>query len=250
MNTWFQKKEIHLGGTWMHPVTKKHHIIDFVVLGEGQRMFYTDVRVMRSTNCWSDHQMVRAKLRVKTIFSPRDKGKPTVPFVTYLLRNSAFKDNYRENLTEKPLAAPHDSESKAEQNWETLKSCILKARKETVGRAKKSQPDWFLESIDTLQPLIDVKNKAHNQMIQSSAIASCKEFRRHQRLVKVTMDRAKEEWIRRTAQEGEKAVKDGRTRWQSIRKLQMAHTGRRPSRTTAILKKDGELTKSPEEVRS
>ena len=50
--------------------------------------------------------------------------------------------------------------------------------------------------------------------------------------------------------QGEKAVKDGRTRWQSIRKLQMAHTGRRPSRTTAILKEDGELTKSPEEVRS
>ena len=87
-------------------------------------------------------------------------------------------------------------------------------------------------------------------MIQSSTIASHKEFRRHQRLVKVTMDRAKEEWIRRMAQEGEKAVKDGRTRWQSIRKLQMAHTGRRPSRTTAILKEDGELTNSPEEVRS
>ena len=164
MNTWFQKKEIHLG-TWMHPATKKHHIIDFVVRREGQRMFCTDVRVMRGANCWSDHQMVRTKLWIKTIFSPRDKGKPTVPFATYLLQNSAFRDDYRENLTEKLLAAPHDSESKAEQNWETLKSCILKAGEETVGQAKKSQPDWFLESNDTLQPLIDGKNKAHNQMI-------------------------------------------------------------------------------------
>ena len=42
MNTWFEKKEIHLG-TWMHPATKKHHIINFVVLREGQRMFCTDV---------------------------------------------------------------------------------------------------------------------------------------------------------------------------------------------------------------
>ena len=84
MNTWFQKKEIHLG-TWMHPAMKKHHIINFVVFREGQRMFCTDVRVMRGANCWSDHRMVRVKLRVKTIFSPRDKGKPTVTFATYLL---------------------------------------------------------------------------------------------------------------------------------------------------------------------
>ena len=95
-------------------------------------------------------------------------------------------------MIEKLLAAPHDSESKAEQTWETLKSCIFKTGEVTVGRAKKSQPDWFLESIDTHQPLIDARSKAHNQMIQSSTIASRKEFHRHQRLVKVTMDRAKE----------------------------------------------------------
>ena len=120
----------------MHPATKEHHIIDFVVFREGQRMVCTDVRVMRGANCWSDHRMVGAKLQLKTIFIPRNKGKPTVSFATYLLRNSAFRDDYRENLIEKLLAAPYDSDSKAEQNWETLKSCILKAGEETVRQAK------------------------------------------------------------------------------------------------------------------
>ena len=87
-------------------------------------------------------------------------------------------------------------------------------------------------------------------MIQSDTIASQKEFRRHQRIVKEAVDKAKEQWIRNTTQEGEKAVKDRQTRWKSIRKLQMAHAGRRPSRSTAVLKEDGKLTKSPEEVRS
>ena len=31
MNTWFQKKKIYQG-TWMHPATKKCHMIDFVVM--------------------------------------------------------------------------------------------------------------------------------------------------------------------------------------------------------------------------
>ena len=65
--------------------------------------------------------------------------------------------------------------------------------------------------------------------------------------MKAAVDRAKEEWVKQIALEGEKS-KDGRTRWNSIRKLQMAHARRRPSRSTAILTEDGEL--SPEEVRS
>ena len=30
MNTCFQKKLIHYAGTWMHPATKLHHMIDFI----------------------------------------------------------------------------------------------------------------------------------------------------------------------------------------------------------------------------
>ena len=44
--------------------------------------------------------------------------------------------------------------------------------------------------------------------------------------------------------------KHGRTRWNSIRKLQKVHVGRRPSRSTAVLNENGELTKNSEEVRS
>ena len=50
------------------------------------------------------------------------------------------------------------------------------------------------------------------------------------------------------ATEGEEDVKDGRTRWDCIRKLQRVYAGRRPVRPTAILKSDGQLTKGPGEV--
>ena len=85
-------------------------------------------------------------------------------------------------------------------------------------------------------------------MLRSNSVTSRKEFRKQQRIFKLAVDKAKEEWIRRIASEGEKVKKDGRTRWDSIRKLQMAHIGRRPSRSTAVLKENGELTKNPEEV--
>ena len=36
MNTWLQKK-VKLG-TWIHPATKRSHMIDFVVMSSGQRI--------------------------------------------------------------------------------------------------------------------------------------------------------------------------------------------------------------------
>ena len=57
--------------------------------------------------------------------------------------------------------------------------------------------------------LIKAKDDAHLRMIQCNTSANQKEFRRHQKKVKVAVDNAKEEWICRIAKEGEAAKKDG-----------------------------------------
>lgn len=68
--------------------------------------------------------------------------------------------------------------------------------------------------------------------------------------MKKAVDKAKEEWVRRVATQGEEAAKDGRTRWKCIRKLQQAHAGRKSIRPRAIMKDNGELTQGPLEVLS
>lgn len=55
-------------------------------------------------------------------------------------------------------------------------------------------------------------------------------------MAKKAVDKAKENWIRRTAKDGEAGWK---TRWESIRRLQQVHAGCRPS---ALRKEDGEIT--------
>ena len=39
-------------------------MIDFVVMRAEQRVVCRDVQVMRGANCWTDHKLVRAKLKV------------------------------------------------------------------------------------------------------------------------------------------------------------------------------------------
>ena len=47
------------------------------------------------------------------------------------------------------------------------------------------------QSSDTLLPLVEAKNQAHRKALQFNAPADQKEFRRHQRLVKKAVDKAK-----------------------------------------------------------
>ena len=98
-------------------------------------------------------------------------------------------------------------------------------------------------------PPIVAKNIAHIQMLQTNSKADRKVYCRCQRAVKTAVDEAKERWICRIACDAEKSKKDGRTRWQRIRKLQMVHVGTKPVRLNAVMKEDGKLTKGPEEVK-
>ena len=85
MNTWFQKKNIYFG-TWMHPATKKHHMVDLIVMRTTERVFCRDVKAMREANCWTDHKMVRAKIRVRLPRVCGTKDKIPLLFMSCLQR--------------------------------------------------------------------------------------------------------------------------------------------------------------------
>ena len=61
MNTFFEKKSIHKH-TWQHPGSKKWHCIDYVIMKQGQRRWCSDVSVVHSAECWTDHKLLRARL--------------------------------------------------------------------------------------------------------------------------------------------------------------------------------------------
>ena len=51
-------------------------------------------------------------------------------------------------------------------SWHALRSCIVSSAETSIGRGKRSDPEWFTESSETLNPLIEAKNKAHLKFLQ------------------------------------------------------------------------------------
>lgn len=44
-----------------------------------------------------------------------------------------------------------------------LRDCIMTSAEEIIGRARKKQPDWFIDATDILAPLLDNKARAHQR---------------------------------------------------------------------------------------
>ena len=124
----------------------------------------------------------------------------------------------------------------------------MQAAEKTVGWGKRKQPEWFVDNVNKLAPLIKKKNKPFDKMLGINLVGTKKEFRQWQRRVKKAVDKAREDWILMVAKEAEEAVQDGRTRWECIRRLQQAYAGRRVCIPSAVRKEDGELTRGPTEV--
>ena len=200
---------------------------------------------MRGATCWTDHYLVRTKLRLS--LTRRKSCTPRKPLAVHTLTREEQRDEYECKLSE--MLRENPPSDTTEGGWETLKKCIVSTAEAVLGRGRTRQPDWFSEAADCLTPLLNAKRAAHSRVLHNDSPANRKEFRKHQRAVKQAVFKAKEDWIWKVANEAAQAKKDGKQRWKSVRQLQMAFAGRRPTRPSAVLKVDGEVTKTPEETK-
>ena len=88
--------------------------------------------------------------------------KRKLPFAVHKLISNAERDEYRYHLENLLQERPYNPDLPPEGNWNIVKSCIVSAAEETVGRGKRKQPEWFEENVDELMSLINLKNKAQN----------------------------------------------------------------------------------------
>ncbi|KAK2176903.1 hypothetical protein NP493_632g02040 [Ridgeia piscesae] len=63
-NTMFKQKD-ERKTTCMHPCSRHWHMIDFIITRYRDKMDIHSTRAMRGANCWTDHQMLRSKVRFR-----------------------------------------------------------------------------------------------------------------------------------------------------------------------------------------
>ena len=92
---------------------------------------------MRGANCWADHRMVRAKLKLQLPRSSGAKDKKSAPFAVHELSTKKRRNEYRNCLENKLQTNTHSSKKSSEDNWTTVKFSLMAAAEETVGRGRR-----------------------------------------------------------------------------------------------------------------
>ena len=78
---------------------------------------------------------------------------------------------------------------------------------ERAPQGAKQKVSADLQDVLDRIPTQSKKNEAHEKMLQNNSVKNQKEIRRQQRVVKETVQAAKEKWILQVAREGERLAK-------------------------------------------
>ena len=125
--------------------------------------FCCDVTVLRSAECWTDHKLLRAQLRLQA--STKMLQKPSRKrFAVSMLRSESTQARYNEAVREE-VGAGWKNESGRLQKWETFRDGLVMAAKKTLGYEKRKQPDWFKDNETILQKHIDKRNLLFNKWL-------------------------------------------------------------------------------------
>ena len=140
----------------MHPRSKHWHLLDYVIVRRSDQRDALLTRAMRGPECWTDHRLVRASMRLSVrppvrkrksrkrldVRGCKDASKVNLLCETIYTNLQAVPDS--EPLTCKDTAA-------LTAEWETLRSSIMDAATTSLGFSTRKHQDWFDDNSVTIQ---------------------------------------------------------------------------------------------------
>ena len=235
-NTFFEKKSIHKN-TWQHPGSKKWHCIDFVIMRQSQRRLCADVSVLRCADCWTDHKLLVAKVQLH-IQPKSPSNKIRGHFAVAGLRNSAVRMKFSKSVMDEVNGKWH-AEAGGEEKWKVLEESMKKAAEEVLGRERRRQPDWFLESIGELEELIVKRNALFATWLRTRCQRDRQRYVNQRREVAREVKRAKNNWFKQKASEVERGMHRGKGAWKGLREIQKGRAGLRSIKRSSVKHLDG-----------
>ena len=239
-NTWFRKKDIYKQ-TWQHPKSKQWSCIDYAMMRQRDRGKCLDVTVRRGAECNTDHHLLVMKLRLKRApCGRRQRGMKSRRFDVGKLMERCVgveEENVKERYLQEVLQRAADNWSEdagVERKWSAVKSALVGAAEEVLGKADRRQPDWFQESAIALQPLLVARNIAYSKWLGSKRAADLGKFRQARSVARRAIRKAKNDWFQGKAEEVEKERFGGKKVWKAIRDMQRGRRGLLPCRAVTI----------------
>lgn len=259
-NTWFLKKPVYKQ-SWQHPMTKQWHAIDFIIVHQRDRKLCSDCRVICTADCGSDHRLVCLTWRLDRLRFLRHSNAPKRQrFNVCCLKRSPGSSATQQqavcNRQQSFSAAVSNHLSSqqfgrqvgVEDQWQAIRTSLIRAGEQHLGFASRSQPDWFLDNQSVIAPLLQTRRLLYNKWVKSGLASDHALFKTARSKARAEIRRSKDRWLTGVAAEADlgRVSCHGRSVWSAIRILQRSYQGLQPTPTSAVRDEHGEMCASRE----
>ena len=228
--------------TWQHPKSKQWHCIDYVITRQKDRKWCLDIEVKRGADCNIDHQLLRGKIAMGRRWYRRGKGATNKRYAISQLSDSNDGAETKELFAETVAAAVAENrndKSPLEDKWNKVRGALTDAADSVLGYEKHRNPDWFRESLELLEPLLQRRNQLYTKWLGSKSDCDKLRYCEARRVARRAVRTAKNTWFQNKANEAQSVRFRGKKVWQCIRDMQRAHRGLIPTRSAMIRSEDG-----------
>ena len=210
-NSIFQQRNMYKG-TWRHPRSKHWHTLDYVITRQKEQNSVKITRAHRGSECWSDHRLVRSKMKIKLPSKPRKlQRKMPKALNCKPLQDPVIATKFAETLSEKLEKCKITDD--IESSWKTLKDTLYETSSELLGFTKRKHQDWFDENDPKASKLIENMHQAHMKYMQNKNSRRFKQdYMSAKRAVQHQLRSLKEDWWRCKAEELQHAANTHNTK--------------------------------------
>ena len=185
--------------TWMHPRSKKWHLIDYIVCRNQDLTNVKITKTVRGVNCETDHNMVFCKMK-RTIQLARKKTatKPKRKFDIARLKQIALMEDFSNAALENQPVIDNKFPT-VTTTWTTTRDTAYGIVESKIGFAKKKQRDWFSKNIEEMIQLLEEKSTLHKKWLSCGTRSTRRNFYQFQKHLRAENRRMKNDWLQQRA---------------------------------------------------
>ena len=186
-NTFFHQKEKHKV-TWTHPRSKQGHMIDFIITRKRDLVDVSNVRVLRSAECDTDHKLVRGKFKLRIRKKVRMSG---VKMPKRIDVGKLKQPEFHAAINAKLDSLVFDG------TWKSFKDQVYTVGSELLGFQQKTHKDWFDENDQNINTLLLEKQRLYENVLSQShpnKTSAEKTYKEHKSTLQREIRRMKNEW--------------------------------------------------------
>ena len=110
----------------MHPRSKQWHLLDYIIVRKSQACETLVTRAMRGAECWTDHRLILAKMRLR--IRPRTRRtRAARKLDCSALKNAEIRNNFERKVAQITQDIDNNLHaSSLNEKWDSFASRLLK----------------------------------------------------------------------------------------------------------------------------